>query len=105
MEFAYIGDFFRYGEDERGPLFQYRFINLKVGCIFVAPGHTLAEATEEAMRAVKSYEGNCGVWLENGVYYVDRSKRVNTKKLALEIGRACAQISIYGWARGVLAYC
>ena len=29
MEFAYIGDFFRYGEDERGPLFQYRFINLK----------------------------------------------------------------------------
>ena len=50
MEFAYDGDFFCYGEDERGPLFQYRFINLKVGCIFVAPGHTLAEATEEARR-------------------------------------------------------
>ena len=50
MEFAYIGDFFCYGRDERGPLFQYRFINLKVGCIFVAPGHTLAEATEEARR-------------------------------------------------------
>ena len=48
MEFAYIGDFFCYGRDERGPLFQYRFINLKVGCIFVVPGHTLAEATEKA---------------------------------------------------------
>ena len=50
MEFAYIGDFFCYGRDERGPLFQYRFINLKVGRILVAPGHTLAEATEEARR-------------------------------------------------------
>ena len=50
MEFAYIGDFFCYGRDERGPLFQYRFINLKVGSIFVAPGHTLAEATAEARR-------------------------------------------------------
>ena len=50
MEFAYDGDFFCYGRDERGPIFQYRFINLEVGCIFVAPGHTLAEATEEARR-------------------------------------------------------
>ena len=53
MEFAYIGDFFRYGEDERGPLFQYRFINLKVGCIFVVPGHTLTEATARACRMVQ----------------------------------------------------
>lgn len=60
---------------------------------------------EQAIRAVKSYGGNCGVWLENGIYYVDSSKRVNTKKQALEIGRECNQISIYGWARGVLAYC
>ena len=50
MEFAYIGDFFCYGRDEHGPLFQYRFIDLKVGCIFVVPGHTLAEATAEARR-------------------------------------------------------
>ena len=50
MEFAYIGDFFRYGEDEYGPLSQYRLIKLKVGCIFLAPGHTLEEDTEEARR-------------------------------------------------------
>lgn len=35
--------------------------------------------------AVKTYNGNCGVWLENGIYYVDKSHRVNTKKIALEI--------------------
>lgn len=50
MEFSYIGDFFCYGRDERGPLFQYRFIDLKVGYIFVVPGHTLAEATAKARR-------------------------------------------------------
>lgn len=48
MKFAYDGDFFCYGRDERGPIFQYRFIDLKVGYIFVVPGHTLAEATEKA---------------------------------------------------------
>ena len=50
MEFAYIGDFFCYGRDEPGPLFQYRFIDLKVGYIVVVPGHTLAEATAKARR-------------------------------------------------------
>lgn len=59
----------------------------------------------EAINAVKAFGGNCGVWLANGIYYVDKSKRVNTKKEALTIGRACNQISIFGWARKNLAYC
>lgn len=81
-----------------------RVIRYKTGWQVATEG-VECSTPEQVMRAVKSYEGNCGVWLENGVYYVDRSKRVDTKKLALEIGRACAQISVYGWARGVLAYC
>ena len=59
----------------------------------------------EAINAVKAYGGNCGVWFADGVYYIDRSKRVNTKREALEIGRACNQISILGWRRMNLAYC
>lgn len=58
-----------------------------------------------ALTAIKSYNGNCGVWYSNGVYYVDESKRVKTKREALEIGRAHNQISIFGWAKGNLAYC
>lgn len=81
-----------------------RIIRYKTGWQVATEG-VECSTPEEAMRAVKSYDGNCGVWLENGVYYVDRSKRVDTKHEALEIGRACAQISVYGWARGVLAYC
>ena len=63
------------------------------------------KTAREAINAVKAYAGNCGVWLANGIYYVDKSKRVQTKKQALEIGKACNQISVYGWARGNLAYC
>lgn len=63
------------------------------------------KTAREAINAVKEYGGNCGVWFADGIYYIDRSKRVQTKKLALEIGKACAQISVYGWARGNLAYC
>lgn len=59
----------------------------------------------EAMKMIKEYGGNCGVWLENGIYYIDKSKRVNTKKEALEIGRACNQISILRWNGMRLAYC
>ena len=81
-----------------------RVIRYKTGWQVATEGIECKTA-REAINAVKFYEGNCGVWLENGVYYIDRSKRVNTKHEALDIGRACAQISIYGWARGVLAYC
>ena len=59
----------------------------------------------EAIKAVKAYNGNCGVWLSNGIYYIDKSQRVNTKREALEIGRACNQISILKWANMSLTYC
>lgn len=59
----------------------------------------------EAAEAVENMNGTCGVWLEKGIYYVDHSFRVNTKKQALEIGRQHNQISVYGWKRGALAYC
>lgn len=59
----------------------------------------------EAVNIIQNNNGNCGVWLSNGIYYIDTCKRVDTKKQALEIGRLCKQISIYGWKRNVLAYC
>jgi hypothetical protein len=59
----------------------------------------------EAMQAVKAYNGDCGIWYSEGVYYIDKSKRVNTKREAMEIGRACNQISILCWRTMGLAYC
>lgn len=60
---------------------------------------------EEAIKAVKAYNGNCGVWYADGVYYVDKSHRESTKAEAMRIGRECKQISILKWSNMSLAYC
>ena len=59
----------------------------------------------EAMNMIKAYGGNCGIWFADGIWYIDKSKRVNTKHEALEIGRACSQISILRWSNMGLVYC
>lgn len=59
----------------------------------------------EAINAVKAYKGNCGIWFSDGIYYIDKSHRVNTKTEALEIGRACNQISVLRWRDMGLVYC
>lgn len=63
------------------------------------------KSAEEAIKAVKAMGGNCGIWLENGIYYIDHSFRVNTKREAMEIGRAHNQISVLCWRTMGLAYC
>lgn len=60
---------------------------------------------KEAMKAIKAFNGNCGVWLENGIYYIDKSHRESTKKNALAIGREKNQISILQWRTMKLIYC
>ena len=62
-------------------------------------------SAREAINAVKAYGGNCGVWFADGIYYIDKSHRVNTKREAMEIGRACNQISVLHWRTMGLAYC
>ena len=59
----------------------------------------------EAMAMIKEYNGNCGVWYSEGIYYIDKSYRVSTKREALAIGKACNQISILCWRTMGLAYC
>ena len=59
----------------------------------------------EAMTAIKCYNGNCGIWYSEGVYYIDKSHRISTKKEALRVGRECKQISILKWKDMSLVYC
>ena len=60
---------------------------------------------KEAMQIIKSMGGNCGVWFADGVYYIDHSFRVSTKKEALALGKKCNQISVLNWRTMGLAYC
>lgn len=81
-----------------------RKISYKSGWQVATEGVEVKTA-REAMNAVKAYKGDCGIWYAGGIYYVDKSHRVNTKKEALTIGRACNQISILNWKNMKLAYC
>ena len=53
-------------------------------------------------------KGNIGIWYSGGIYYIDVSKRFQTKKVALEAGKIMNQQSIYGWRprkKGQLVWC
>jgi hypothetical protein len=60
---------------------------------------------KKAMQIIKTYKGNCGIWFADGIYYIDKSHRVSTKKEALQIGRECNQISVLNWRTMGLVYC
>ena len=79
-------------------------ITYKTGWQVATEGIETRDASE-AMQAIKAYKGNCGVWYSEGIYYIDKSKRVSTKREALRIGRECNQISILNWRTMGLAYC
>lgn len=63
------------------------------------------DSLKKAIEYIKTLNGSFGVWYENGIYYIDETKRIDTKKEALRIGREHHQQTVYGWARGALAYC
>lgn len=87
-------------------------LTLKAGkCVTYKSGYQVATEgketsnIQEAMQYIREYKGNCGVWFSEGVYYIDRSHRVSTKREALNIGRLCQQISVLKWANMSLIYC
>ena len=81
-----------------------KIITYKTGWQVATEGVEVKTA-REAIEAVKAYNGDCGVWYSDGIYYIDKSHRVNTKREAMEIGRACHQISVLNWRTMGLAYC
>lgn len=82
----------------------FNFVSYKTGYQVAERGSSTTSVCE-AQAMIEEMGGSCGVWFFNGVFYVDKCRRVSTKKAALAIGREHQQISIYGWARGALAYC
>ena len=81
-----------------------KLITYKTGYQVATEGLETADI-QEAMKMIRNYKGNCGVWFSEGIYYIDKSHRVSTKKEALEIGRRCNQISVLKWATMGLVYC
>ena len=81
-----------------------KIITYKSGWQVATEGLETADINE-AIKMVRAYSGNCGVWYSEGIYYIDKSYRVNTKREAMQIGRECNQISVLNWKTMGLAYC
>lgn len=81
-----------------------KIITYKTGYQVATEGFETKDINE-AMKLIRMLGGNCGVWLENGIYYIDRSHRVATKREALRIGKECNQISVLNWRTMGLVYC
>ena len=79
-------------------------INYKSGYQVAIEGKETTDI-KEAMAMIKAYNGDCGIWYSEGIYYIDKSHRVSTKREALSVGRACKQISILKWSTMDLVYC
>lgn len=81
-----------------------KVITYKTGYQVATEGVETA-SQEEAIKAVRAYNGNCGVWFSEGIYYIDKSHRVATKREAIAVGRECHQISVLNWRTMGLVYC
>lgn len=81
-----------------------KIITYKTGWQVADYGYELRTA-EEAIACVRKLGGNCGIWYSAGIYYIDHSFRVDTKREAIAIGQTFNQISVWGWKTKKLAYC
>lgn len=80
-------------------------ITYKSGYQVATEGIETTDIRYAIMVVRKVYNGNCGIWYSNGIYYIDKSHRVSTKKEALTVGRECNQISVLKWSNMSLVYC
>ena len=91
-------------ENDGLTLKNYIKVNYKSGYQVATEGFETTDP-EVASRYIHDYNGNCGVWYSNGIYYIDKSFRVSTKKEALKLGREHNQISVLDWKKMDLVYC
>jgi hypothetical protein len=69
---------------------------------------TTPEEVSKVLHSLLGRKGNIGIWLSNGIYYIDISKRITTKQDAMAMGKLMSQQSIYGWRprqKGQLVWC
>jgi len=59
----------------------------------------------DVLLAIDEYKGDCGIWLDKGTWYVDKSHKENSLQKALKVGKAHDQISILKWSDMSLVYC
>lgn len=91
-------------ENDGATLENYRPVTYKTGYQVGITGIETKDINA-AYAAIEQYQGTCGVWYADGVYYIDYSIMIEDEKTAIETGRKHNQISILKWADMSLIYC
>lgn len=78
-------------------------IQHKTGWQVATEGHKTRNP-KQAVKWIKYYNGNCGLWYDGKWYYIDKSLRISTKKQAVILGIEKKQISILRWSDMSLVY-
>ena len=81
----------------------YKKITYKTG-YQVATSGSKTKSIAKAIKLIEKYDGNCGIWLSKGIYYIDKSKRITTKKKAEFVGKIRKQLSIWDWKNQTLIW-
>jgi len=87
--------------DKQGNPLQYKNgYQVSAEDLEIIPAYRLTKKHLIDMLAKIPNGSNLGVWIDNGKAYIDRSARISNKRLALKVGKALNQISIYDWKTG-----
>lgn len=78
-------------------------VELKTGWHVGLEG-VVTDSIEEAVATIETFKGNCGIWIEQGRYYIDKVVRVRTKKAAFQLGREHNQLSVFQWSTKRVVY-
>lgn len=82
----------------------YQNITYKTG-YQVATSGIECNTLQDVWEAVCKFSGCCGIWYEGGIYYIDKSKRINTLKKAMQVAKIRIQHTILRWCDMICLTC
>lgn len=89
--------------DENGNALSFnKGYQVSIKDLLIIKAYKLRKSTIKAMLA---NDYNLGIWIENGIAYIDYSQNFTRKRDALRIGKRNNQISIYDWKNQAVIYC
>ena len=99
-----IYDMIQNMEDNGGATLKgYKPVSYKTGYQVGIVGYETSDP-DQAYSIIEKYNGSCGLWFSDGIYYIDYSIRVSGKLAAILTGKAYNQKSIYDWKNDKLIF-
>lgn len=82
----------------------YQVSKHDVATVKVTETDKIAREIQKLLRRISAREF-VGVWVNDGLVYIDISEHINSRSAALRVGRARRQLSVFEWATGNCLEC